>query len=70
MSEEMENDGTWSSLKKTIIGTLATLVTAGGAYVGTLFFGGSDESEGTKTEQVPAQPAKEEKKSESEDAPW
>ena len=104
MSEEMENDGTWSSLKKTIIGTLATLVTAGGAYVGTLFFGGSDDSEETKTEQVapapvvvnvennnsqqqnntggnttviketikevPAQPAKEEKKSESEDAPW
>lgn len=33
MSEEtntQENDGTWSGLKKTIIGTLATLITGGG----------------------------------------
>ena len=28
MSDEQENDGTWSGLKKTIIGTLATVVTA------------------------------------------
>ena len=107
MSEETENDGTWSGLKKTIIGTIATAVTAGGAWFTTTLFGGDDE-EKTKTEQVaPAQapvinlsvdnssqnnssnggggtttvikektvekaatPAKPEKKSESEDAPW
>jgi flagellar basal body-associated protein FliL len=102
MSEEQENDGTWSGLKKTIIGTLATVVTAGGAWIGTTLFGGGDEGAATpqaapapvvvnvqqnqeNTQQqkggnttviketikeVPAQPAKEEKKSESEDAPW
>lgn len=102
MSEEQENDGTWSGLKKTIVGTLATVVTAGGAWVGTTLFGGGDEDTaaqqaapapvvvnvqqnqentqqqkgGTNTviketiKEVPAQPAKEEKKSESEDAPW
>jgi hypothetical protein len=106
MSEEQENDGTWSGLKKTIIGTIATITAAGGAYFATQLFGG-EESESTKTEQAApvinlnvdnssqnnssnggggttvikektivekpaqsAQPAKEEKKSESEDAPW
>jgi flagellar basal body-associated protein FliL len=102
MSEEQENDGTWSGLKKTIIGTLATVVTAGGAWIGTTLFGGGDEGAVTQQaapapvvvnvqqnqentqqqkggnttviketiKEVPAQPAKEEKKSESEDAPW
>jgi hypothetical protein len=43
MSEETE-EGTFSSLKKTILGTVATVITAGGAYVGsTLFGGGADE---------------------------
>jgi flagellar basal body-associated protein FliL len=102
MSEEQENDGTWSGLKKTIIGTLATVVTAGGAWIGTTLFGGGDEGAATQQaapapvvvnvqqnqentqqqkggnttviketiKEVPAQPAKEEKKSESEDAPW
>ena len=53
MSEEIENtnDGTWSGLKKTIIAGLTTLITAGGAYVGSTLFGGSDKEE-TKTEQV------------------
>ena len=32
MSEETQ-ETTWSGLKKTIIGTLATVVTAGGAWV-------------------------------------
>lgn len=41
MSEE-HNDGTWSGLMKTIVGTVGTLVTAGGAYVGSMFFGGGD----------------------------
>lgn len=53
MSEEIqETEGTWSGLKKTLVGTLATIVTAGGAWVGTtLFGGGSDESA-----PAPAQP--------------
>ena len=51
MSEEQENDGTWSGLKKTIIGTIATAVTAGGAYFTSTLFGGDDE-ESPKTEQV------------------
>jgi hypothetical protein len=111
MSEETQetNDGTWSGLKKTIIGAIATAVTAGGAwFTSTLFGGGDDEDNKPKTEQAapapvinlnvdnsskntsssgggtttiikektvekPAQksePAKPEKKSESEDAPW
>lgn len=51
MSEET-NDGTWSGLKKTIIATLTTIITAAGAYVGTTLFGGHESSEETKTEQV------------------
>ena len=108
MSEETENDGSWSSLKKTIIGAIATAITAGGAYLtSTLLGGGDEEKSETKTEQVapvinlnvdnsskntstnangggtttiikektvekpaPAQPAKKEEKSESQDAPW
>ena len=43
MSEEQE--GTWSGLKKTLLGTVATVVTAGGAWLGsTLFGGGSEEA--------------------------
>jgi flagellar basal body-associated protein FliL len=53
MSEETQDKG-WSGLKKTIIGTLTTLITAGGAYVGTTLFGGSHEEhkEEVKTEQT------------------
>jgi len=57
MSEEQENDGTWSGLRKTIIGTLGTVVAGGGTWLGvTLFGGGNNEpAEETKTEQaVPA----------------
>jgi hypothetical protein len=43
MSEEQEHEGTWSGLKKTILGTLATVVTAGGAWLGSTLFGGGDE---------------------------
>jgi flagellar basal body-associated protein FliL len=61
MSEETQesqstNDGTWSGLKKTIIGTVTTVVAGGGVWVSTLLFGGhSDDKEGAKTEQA-AQP--------------
>lgn len=61
MSEEQEtqetNDGTWSGLKKTIYGTLTTVIAGGGVWVSTILFGGSDEpAEETKTEQPAAQP--------------
>jgi hypothetical protein len=51
MSEEVENtnDGTWSGLKKTIVGTVGTIVTAGGVWLTTLLGGGD------KAEPAPAQ---------------
>ena len=54
MSEEQNvetNDGTWSGLKKTIIGVASTAVMAGGTYFTTTLFGGHDKEE-TNTEQV------------------
>ena len=56
MSEETTNDGTWSGLRKTIIGTLTTVITGGGVWLGTaLYGGGHDEAESeTKTEQPAA----------------
>ena len=46
MSEEVENsnDGTWSGLKKTIVGVLGTVVTAGGVWLTTLLGGGDKEA--------------------------
>lgn len=58
MSEEM-NDGTWSGLRKTIVGTLSTVVAGGGTWLGVTLFGGGDDEpkEETKTEQAaPAAP--------------
>ena len=56
MSEEQSvetNDGTWSGLKKTLIGTISTAILAGGTWLTTtLFNGGHDEKEETKTEQA------------------
>lgn len=52
MSEETENDGSWGGLKKTIVGTLATVITGGGVWISTTLFGGQNESEGEKTEQA------------------
>ena len=45
MSEESQetNDGTLSGLKKTIIGILGTVATAGGVYITTLLGGGHKE---------------------------
>ena len=40
MSEETQQEGTWSSLKKTIVGVLGTIVTAGGVWLTTLLGGG------------------------------
>jgi flagellar basal body-associated protein FliL len=53
MSEETQehNDGTMSGLKKTIIGGITTLITAGGVWVSTHLFGGeSKDEEKPKTE--------------------
>lgn len=57
MSEETQNEGTWSGLKKTIIGTLSTAVLAGGTYVTTTLFGGGSDKEETKTEHAAPAPA-------------
>lgn len=57
MSEET-NDGTWSGLKKTIVGTLSTVITGGGVWLGTTLYGNHDEpKEETKTEQSGGQTA-------------
>ena len=53
MSEETQdhNDGTFSGLKKTIIGTLTTVITGGGIWVSTHLFGGeATDKEEVKTE--------------------
>lgn len=57
MSEEM-NDGTWTGLKKTIMGTLGTVVAGGGTWLGVMLFGGeADEpKQETKTEQAAPAP--------------
>jgi hypothetical protein len=55
MSDEQNvetNDGTWSGLKKTLIGTLSTAVLAGGTWITTTLFNGGSDKEETKTEQV------------------
>ena len=46
MSEEQleQNDGSWSGLKKTIVGTLGTVVAGGGVWLSTLLFGGHEEA--------------------------
>jgi flagellar basal body-associated protein FliL len=52
MSEE-NNEGGLSGLKKTIIGTIGTVVTAGGVWLTTHLGGGeSTDKEETKTEQT------------------
>ena len=43
MAEETE-EGTWSSVKKTVLGTISTVVTAGGAWLGSTLFGGGEEA--------------------------
>jgi len=53
MSEEVEqSEGTWSGLKKTIIGVAGTLVTAGGVWLSTLL-GGGDKSEPAPVQAAP-----------------
>jgi flagellar basal body-associated protein FliL len=58
MSEETNNEGGLSGLKKTLIGTIGTVVTAGGVWLTTHLGGGeSTDKEEVKTEQVAPAPA-------------
>ena len=54
MSEEQENDGTWSGLRKTLVGTLSTVIAGGGTWLGVMLYGGGHDepAEETKTEQA------------------
>lgn len=52
MENENKNDSTWSGLKKTLIATLTTLITAGGAYLSTLLFSPSEPENDTKVESA------------------
>jgi hypothetical protein len=53
MSEETNNEGGLSGLKKTLIGTLTTVIGGAGIWVSTTLFGGhSEDKEEVKTEQV------------------
>ena len=57
MSEETQqdhNDGTWSGIKKTIVGTIGTVVAGGGVWLSTLLFGGHSEE---PAQAQPAQPS-------------
>jgi hypothetical protein len=57
MSEETQqdhNDGTWSGIKKTIVGTIGTVVAGGGVWLSTLLFGGQSEE---PAQAQPAQPS-------------
>lgn len=55
MSEEtQEQEGTWSGLKKTIIGTVSTIVLGAGTWIGTTLFGGGDDK--AETPAPAAQP--------------
>ena len=57
MSEET-NEGGLSGLKKTILGTLGTVITAGGVWVTTQLGGGhSEDKEEPKTEVAAPAPA-------------
>ena len=53
MAEEQEqSEGTWSGLKKTIIGVAGTIVTAGGVWLSTLL-GGGDKAEPAPQQAAP-----------------
>lgn len=52
MAEETEQEGTWSGLKKTIIGVAGTVVTAGGVWLTTLL-GGGDKAEPAPVQAAP-----------------
>ncbi|QQO91695.1 hypothetical protein immuto35A_16 [Flavobacterium phage vB_FspM_immuto_3-5A] len=58
MSEETNNEGGLSGLKKTILGTLGTVITAGGVWLTTQLGGDhSEDKEEPKTEVAAPAPA-------------
>jgi hypothetical protein len=52
MEEEQEQEGTMSGLKKTLIGTVGTIVTAGGVWAASLL-GGGDKAEPAPVQAAP-----------------
>jgi hypothetical protein len=53
MSEELEqNDGTWSGLKKTLVGTISTVILGAGTWVGTTLFGSNDKEDAAPVQQA------------------
>ena len=52
MAEEQEQEGTMSGLKKTLIGTVGTIVTAAGVWATTLL-GGGDKAEPAPVQAAP-----------------
>jgi hypothetical protein len=52
MAEEQEQEGTMSGLKKTLIGTVGTIVTAGGVWAASLL-GGGDKAEPAPVQAAP-----------------
>ena len=52
MAEEQEQEGTMSGLKKTLIGAVGTIVTAGGVWAASLL-GGGDKSEPAPVQAAP-----------------
>jgi len=55
MSEDdVKNEDSWSSLKKTLIGTLSTIILGGGTWVTTTLFGSESKSEESPKIEVPA----------------
>ena len=52
MAEEQEQEGTMSGLKKTLIGTIGTIVTAAGVWATTLL-GGGDKAEPAPVQAAP-----------------
>jgi hypothetical protein len=58
MSEEQNavetNDGTWTGLKKTIIGVLTTIIMGAGTYITTTLFNGGGEEKTEQSAQAPA----------------
>ena len=52
MAEEQEQEGTMSGLKKTLIGAVGTIVTAGGVWAASLL-GGGDKAEPAPVQAAP-----------------
>ena len=52
MAEEQEQEGTMSGLKKTLIGAVGTIVTAGGVWAASLL-GGGDKAEPAPQQAAP-----------------